>query len=105
MTDLAKRSGFLRPAPEPRLKEIPAEEAVSIAKAAFQEARRVQLELMAQYLNHMLFDPKTVTYYRLLGIRTEARKQVETAQKVAQLIDDAIAAMKATAPVDSGGKS
>lgn len=89
-------AGILRSAPEPRLKEIPAEEAVDIAKKAFYEARRVQLELMAQYLNHMLFDPSPVRYHRLLGLRTEARKQVENAQRVAQLIDDAIDGFKAT---------
>lgn len=100
MTTTAGRGGghFLRPAPEPRLKEIPADEAVDIAQKAFHEARRVQLDLMAQYLNHMLFDPKTVTYQRLLGLRTEARQQVQKAQRVAQLIDDAIDAFKATVP-------
>lgn len=95
---MAEDFRVLRAAPEPRLKALPPDEAVDVAKAAFYEARRVQLGLMALYLNHMLFDPSTVRYHRLLGIRTEARKQVEQAQRVAQLIDDAIDAFKATAP-------
>jgi hypothetical protein len=95
----AKSGGFvLRAAPEPRLEAIPADEAVDLAKAAFYEARREQLDLMALYLNHMLFDPGIVKYHRLLGLRTEARKQVEKAQRVAQLLDDAIEAFRATIP-------
>jgi hypothetical protein len=94
----AERFSVLRAAPEPRLKEIPADEAVDIAKAAFYEARRVQMDLLGLYLNHMLFDPKMVTYQRLRGLRTEARKQVQQAQRVEQLIGDAIEAFKSTAP-------
>lgn len=53
---------------------------------------------MALYLNQMLFDSKTVTYARLLGMRGAARQQVEQAQLVAQLLDDAITAFKSTNP-------
>jgi hypothetical protein len=100
MTD--DRHHILRAAPEPRLKAIPAEEAVDIAKKAFYDARYAQAELMALYLNQMLFSPKTVDYQRLLGLRSEARKQVVEAQRVAQLIEDAIEAFQATAPVVNG---
>ena len=87
----------LRAAPEPRVAAIPADEAVDIAKTAFYAARRAQLELMAQQLNQMLFDPRMVTYYRLKGLRTEARMQVQQAQRVEQLINDAIEAFESTA--------
>lgn len=90
------RVTLLRSAPEPRSKAIPADEAVSIAKAAFYAARRVQLELMACYLNQMLFDPRMVDRSRLMGLRFEARKQVELAQKVEQLLGGAIDAFEAT---------
>lgn len=100
MSDKRERPGILRAAPEPRLKALPVEEALDLAKKAFYDARYEQGELMALYLNHLLFDPKTVTYSRLLAIRTEARKQVEQAQRVALLVDDAISAFKATAPVE-----
>lgn len=99
--DSKQRGHVLRPAPEPRLKEIPADEAIELAQAAFHKARRAQLDLLALYLNHMLFDTGPVGYVRLVGLRTEARKQVEQAQRVEQLINDAIDAFKATAPPGS----
>lgn len=102
-TNGRERFGVLRPAPEPRLKAIPDDEAIDLAKAAFTSARRAQLELLSQPLNQMLFDPNTVTYLRLRGLRAEARKQVQQAQQVEQLLADAIEAFEATRP--PGGKS
>lgn len=93
---MSERPTILRAAPEPRLKAIPADEAVDLAKSAFYAARRAQLEVLACYLSQMLFDPRTVNYYRLRGLQTEARKQVELAQRVEQLIGDAIEAFEAT---------
>lgn len=98
--DSKQQFGLLRPAPEPRLKAIPVDEALNIAKKAFHDARYAQCELMAMGMNHLLFDRKQVTYGRLLSLRGAARAQVENAQQVGQLIDDAIEAFQATAPVD-----
>lgn len=94
-----ERITLLRAAPRPRLKEIPDDEAIELSKAAFYAARRAQLEALASPLGKMLFDPKTVTYRRLKGLRYEARRQVELAQQVEQLIEDAIEAFEATRPV------
>lgn len=89
----------LRAAPEPRLKEIPDDEAVALAKDAFHAARRAQLKLLSGALNGMLFDPTTVTYRRLRGLQYEARKQVEAAQQVERLIGEAVEAFEATRPI------
>ena len=87
---------LLRVAPEPRATTFTPEEAIDVAKAAFHAARRAQAEVLAAYLTQMLFDTRPVNYRRLRGLRTEARKQVELAQRVEQLINDAIEAFEAT---------
>jgi hypothetical protein len=89
---------ILRAAPEPRLKAIPADEAIDLARTAFHTARREQLELLAGSLSGMLFDPTSVTYRRLCGLQYEARQQVEAAQRVEQLLNDAVEAFEATRP-------
>lgn len=93
-----KKFGLLREAPKPRLKEIPADEAVDIAKKAFYEARRAQLELMTHGTAPLLFKPDAVGYDRLRMLRGAARDQVKKAQMVSQLLDDAIEAFEATVP-------
>lgn len=93
-----KNFGLLREAPKPRLKEIPAEEAVDIAKKAFYEARRAQLDLMTHGTAPLLFKPDAVGYNRLIMLRGAARDQVKKAQLVNQLIDEAIEAFEATVP-------
>jgi hypothetical protein len=89
-------TSLLRVAPEPRAKAFTTEEAIDTAKSAFHAARRAQLEVLACYLSQMLFDTRPVNYARLRGLRNEARKQVELAQRVEQLIGDAIEAFEAT---------
>ena len=93
---MSERHTILRAAPEPREEAIPADEAVDLAKSAFYAARRAQLELLACYLSQMLFDTRKVNYGRLRGLKNEARKQVELAQRVEQLIGDAIEAFEAS---------
>ncbi|HKO27577.1 MAG TPA: hypothetical protein VJU80_08985 [Solirubrobacteraceae bacterium] len=93
---MTERTDLLRVVPEPRAKAFTPEEAIDAAKTAFYAARRAQAEVMAAYLTRMLFDPRMVTYHRLRGLQTEARKQVELAQRVEQLIGDAVEAFEAT---------
>lgn len=96
---MRERATILRAAPEPRIKEIPDEEAVELSKSAFHAARREQLALMSGHLNQMLFDPSAVNYRRLRSLRTEAREQVVRAQRVERLLNDATEAFEATRPL------
>lgn len=94
-----KNFGLLREAPKPRLKEIPDDEALDIAQKAFREARRAQMDVLGHGISPLLFDTSPVGYSRLRSLRGAARDQVEKAQMVNQLIDEAIEAFEATAPV------
>lgn len=89
---------LLRSAPEPPAAAFTADEAIDAAKAAFTAARREQLKVLSCYLSQMIFDPRKVTYSRLKGLRSEARKQVELALKVERLINESIEALEATRP-------
>lgn len=93
-----KNFGLLREAPKPRLKEIPDDEALDIAQKAFREARRAQMDVLGHGMSQLLFNTGPVGYSRLRMLRGAARDQVRKAQRVNQLIDDAIEAFEATAP-------
>lgn len=89
-------SRILRSAPEPTAKAFTPDEAIDVAKAAFYAARRAQLTLLAGHLSGMLFDPTTVNYRRLRGLKYTAREQVERALEVERLLSEAIEAFEAT---------
>jgi hypothetical protein len=87
----------LKAVPDKVMSRIGVDEALDLAKDAYGRVKLAQAELVAGlYLSLMLQEPRPVTYYRLKGMRTEARKQVANAQAVLAAIEECIEAMERT---------
>ena len=76
-------------------------DAQDVAKTAYTRAKAAQRGLMSSmHLIELLYRPGMVSYARLRGERSEARKQLAKAQSVVDALDEAIGAMEATVPTE-----
>ena len=87
----------IRLVPEERPEPLTVDEFRDTATDAYSKARAAQRALVGNLgLSELLHRPGTVSYYRLKGELSEALRQVERAQSVADSLRDALSAFEAT---------